>query len=150
MVDVKPANLHFAAPEENVRTVLDRMKRHGIRHLPVVEGNRLAGILSDRDLLLHAWSGHSHEFPDDLTVRDVMTRDVVTARYGTPLSEIAGMMLSRKVDSIPLLGPEETVVAIVTSTDLVRLIAERRGELSQLEHTPEFMNQFRWDMPEII
>ncbi len=150
MGDAKTATLHFAAPEERVRTVLDRMKRHGIRHLPVVEGDRLAGILSDRDLLLHAWSGQMHSFPDDLTVRDIMTKDVVTARYGTPLADVARMMISRKVDSIPLLGPEGNVMAIVTSTDLIRLVSERHEELQRVEHSREFLEQFRWDMPEII
>lgn len=142
--------LHLAETREDVSSVLQRMKAEGIRHLPVVENGKLVGILSDRDLLLHAWSGRTHEFPEDLTVGDVMTKKVVTAPYGTPVAEICALMLSLKVDALPLTGPKGDLVGIVTSTDVMRLVAARDEELCRVRHSTDFMNQFRWDMPEII
>lgn len=150
MKDSSVRRVHLASPEESLRTALERMRRLEVRHLPVVTDGRLAGILSDRDLLLHAWSGQVHDYPDDLTVGDVMAKNVVTARFGTPMADLAKLMLANKVDALPLTDGSDSLVGIVTSTDVMRLVAERSEELASVEHTAEFMDQFRWDMPEIV
>lgn len=100
------------------RRVLDTRR---IRHLPVVEQGRLAGIVSDRDL---------RGAPPDLRIGDVMTRAVVTAAPETPVEEAALLLLSRKVGALPVVRKGD-LVGIFTETDalgaLVDLLRVRTG-----------------------
>ena len=61
---------------------LDDLKWKGrnVPGMPVVEGGKLGGMLSDRDLLLHASLGKGYEFPDGLTAGSIMTKVVFTQR----------------------------------------------------------------------
>ena len=68
-------------PEDSFRTAMHLIRQKGIRHLPVVEGKRLVGILTDRDLRQAAPSGATslsihelHYILEKLTVREIMTK----------------------------------------------------------------------------
>ena len=101
------------------RIMLDRV----LRHLPVVAGQKLAGILSDRDLLLaigRAKDGH-FVYPK-LTVGEVMSLAPVSAGPGTPVAELARAMVDAKIDAIPVVTAQGGLVGLVTSSDLMRLL----------------------------
>ncbi|MCC7104329.1 MAG: CBS domain-containing protein [Chloroflexi bacterium] len=105
------------APEEPVRTVVRRMDEGGFRHIPVVRDGRLAGIVSDRDLL-GAAAG---------TVGQVMRFDVVTAAEDTPLEVAASLMAERKIGCLPVVDPARAVIGIVSQTDLFLALARILG-----------------------
>jgi acetoin utilization protein AcuB len=95
-----------------------------IRHVLVVDGERLVGIVSDRDVLLRA------ELTDDgeLTVpgspvSESMTRTTHVCSLDTPVSELIQMMLRHNIDAIPVLDDEEHVAGLVTTRDLLSLLA---------------------------
>jgi len=106
----------------------DRVLRLGnFRHLPVVEDGRLVGILSNRDVLAAALTklldfeaGQRRTFLHSVEVSEVMTRDVVSVRPDTPLSEAALRMVERKVGCLPVVDQEDKVLGLVTETDLLR------------------------------
>jgi acetoin utilization protein AcuB len=93
------------------------MERKNVRHLPVVTGGRLVGILSDRDLLPQAAAS--------LTCGEAMTSSLVTCRPDTSVSRIAELMLAHKIDSVPVVDEEQQLVGLVTSSDLLSLLVER-------------------------
>ena len=73
------------APDESFRTAMHLIRQKGIRHLPVVEGKRLVGIVTDRDLRQASPSGATslsihelHYILEKVTVREIMTKQVVT------------------------------------------------------------------------
>ncbi len=96
------------------------MERLRIRHLPVVEAGRLVGILSDRDLPKHDQARSCAE---------AMTPAPMTCAPDAPISRVARLMLDHKVDSIPIVDPAGRLVGLVTSTDLLWLLADREEAL---------------------
>lgn len=104
------------------------MQVHRIRHLPVVDGGRLVGIVSDRDLLLRGApraDGSALTFGDDAgTIAAVMTTLVLTADADAPVSFLASTMIDDKVDAIVITDGADGVKGLVTSTDLLALLTD--------------------------
>jgi acetoin utilization protein AcuB len=115
-------------PTESLATAQEKMRAGEFRHLPVVEGERLVGILSDRDLRIH-W-GHFKE----TRVTGAMTDDPETAAPTSTVAEAAERMLGRKLDSLPVVE-DGRLVGIITLSDVLKAYlelsatsAERKGD----------------------
>lgn len=91
----------------------DLLVTHGIRHLPVVDGSRLAGIVSDRDLA---------RAPASVPLGDVMTRRVVTSPE-TPVEDAALLLVTHKIGALPVVR-EGALVGIFTETDALRALVD--------------------------
>ena len=96
-------------PCDKARHLLDE---HRIRHLPVVAGGRLVGVLSDRDVRSAA-----AESPGTVAGR-IMTPDPVTVTPETRIEHAARLMLDARFGSLPVV--DGNLVGIVTYTDLLR------------------------------
>jgi CBS domain-containing protein len=127
--DIMTRYTETASPEETVLQARDRFRAGNFRHLPVVEDDRLLGVVSDRDVLRAAGPslGHNEFEPDvgtdiDRPLREIMTRDVVTADPLMSVQEAADTMLQHDVSALPVLD-EGRLVGIVTTADLLRLTA---------------------------
>ncbi len=101
-------------PDELASVARTRMRQHGIRHLAVVQGARLAGIVSERDLGDPRRAGGGH----DRSVRDLMATDVVSVSPATTLRQAANLMRGRSVGCL-LVVDDERLVGIVTTTDVL-------------------------------
>lgn len=111
------------------RRILDQ---HRIRHLLVVDGKRLVGIVTDRDLRQAAPSSKSpltiserQEFMDELKVLEVMSRKLITASPATTIREAARVMVREKIGCLPVVDGNQ-LVGIVTQADLLEMLV--RGE----------------------
>ena len=109
--------------------------RRGFRHLPVVDGGKLVGIISDRDLKQSMTSAAlATEGPardrllDELTAGQVMTRAVVTIGPMFGVEEAARLMATRKISALPV-TEEGRLVGIVTGTDVLHLFVRAMGVL---------------------
>lgn len=109
--------------------ILDQYK---IRHLLVMDGKRLVGIVTDRDLRKAAPSSKSplttserEEFMDELKVMEVMSRKLITASPTTTVREAAKVMVGEKIGCLPVVDGN-ALVGIVTETDLLEILV--RGE----------------------
>ena len=121
----------------------DIMKLGRIRHMPVLDGEKLVGIVSQRDLLAASLSRALEFEPEQrrtflrsVEVSEVMTRNVVSVSPDTPLSEVARLMIRHKVGCIPVVHASGTPVGIVTETDMLRAAYELTGEYGG-PRTPE-------------
>jgi acetoin utilization protein AcuB len=102
------------------RIMLDR----GLRHLPVVAGLKLAGILSDRDVLLSIGRGDDGAFVyPQQSVGELMSLAPISAGPSASVGELAKAMLDAKIDAIPILSSKDVLVGLVTSTDLMKVLA---------------------------
>lgn len=142
--------LYTATPDEDAQSACARMIELNVRHMPVVEEGRMVGLMSDRDLLLHAKSGKGYAFPDGLRVADVMAKEVVSATPETTLAGIAQRMIERRIDAIPVVQADGKVVGLVTSTDLLRLIARREFDVLDFRPSDELVGSYAWELCEDI
>ncbi len=111
-------------PDTSVVKAWELMVTLRIRHLPVVREGLLLGILSDRDVLLHASvKGESIEAPA-IPVAEVMSPFPFVCEPSTHVADIVRTMTEEKIDAMPVLDSEERLVGLVTSTDLLLLLVQ--------------------------
>lgn len=99
----------------------EKMRELKVRHLPVLSGGRLVGVLSDRDLKLAA------KFPGDLTVEEAMTPDPYVVGPEASLKEVVSAMAERKLGSALIAGKDGKPLGIFTAVDGMRLLAASLG-----------------------
>jgi acetoin utilization protein AcuB len=115
---------------DNMGEALVLMRRHQIRHLPVVNGNNLVGIVTDRDvrraspsLLSGIAEDKYKEVLDETQVSKIMTREPFTVRLDTEVEEAVRLLVDKKISSLPVVnGPE--LVGIFTEVDALRMLLE--------------------------
>ena len=121
-------------PETPIMDVHNLMRKEHIRRLPVIdERKRLVGIVSEKDILHAKPSGATslsvwevQYLLSEITVEEVMTRDVITVNEDTPLEEAARIMADNKIGGLPVLR-DGKVVGIITETDLFKIFLEMLG-----------------------
>jgi acetoin utilization protein AcuB len=109
------------------------LDRHNIRHLFVMDGKRLVGIVTDRDLRKAAPSSKSpltaserEEFMDELKVVEVMSRKLIEASPSTAVREAAKVMVREKIGCLPVVDGN-ALVGIVTEIDLLEILVRGDG-----------------------
>jgi acetoin utilization protein AcuB len=97
------------------------MHEHKIRHLPVLSGGRLLGMLTDRDVhLIESMAGVD---PKKVNVEDAMSTAVYSVAPDAPLDEVVATMGAKKYGSAVVMQNAH-VVGIFTTVDLCRAFAE--------------------------
>ena len=88
-------------PSATLATVAQRLRLEGIGSLVVLEEGKLAGMISERDVV-HAFAAHRAEAAE-IKVADVMARDLVTCRPEDSLTRVLGLMTRYRVRHLPVL-----------------------------------------------
>lgn len=117
-----------AAPATTVGELLELLARYNVGALPVLDGDELVGIVSERDVVrqLHA-RGRALL---DATVADLMTVDVVTCSPRDRAADLARVMTERRIRHLPVCD-DRGLVGIVSIGDLVK------ARIDQLENERE-------------
>lgn len=133
VADVMSTALITATPDELINTADVDMKLANIRHVPVVdETGKLVGIVSNRDLT----RALSKKNKNSITVSEVMSWDVETAKEDTLVEEVIETMIHRKIGCLPVLDGGGSMVGIVTETDCLKVaLALLRDGAPGKEHT---------------
>lgn len=115
--------------DEELSLASDIMTLGRIRHFPVVRGEQLVGIISQRDLFkasLASVMGHDYkEIRDHLktvTIKEVMAKDVITVGPDTKIHEAVKIMIEKKIGCLPVVLDGD-LVGMVTETDMLRFCA---------------------------
>ena len=128
----KPRGIYGVAPDAPVLEAIKLMAEHGVGALLVMQGERLAGIISERDyarkvILL----GRSSS---DTPVSQIMTAKVHTVTPALSAQECMQIMTDRRVRHLPVVDGER-VVGMLSIGDLVRaVLAEQAQTIEQLEN----------------
>jgi len=122
-------------PATPVLEARQRMLAERIRHLLVVEDERLVGIVTDRDIRLNLPSPATslsvweiNYLLARLTVGQVMSKYVITVAPDRDVRDAARILLDEKIGALPVLDGER-LVGIVTDTDLLRALVEETVEV---------------------
>ncbi len=116
-----------------IHDALALFKKEKIRRAPVLKDGKLIGIVSDKDLLnaspsqvtsLSVWE--MNYMLSKITVKEVMTREVLTVQADTPIEEAARLMADNKIGGVPVMKADK-VVGMITETDLFKIFLELMG-----------------------
>ena len=116
-------------PEESAARAWGLCRERNIRHLPVVEGGRLVGIVSDRDLRDLSPPRDTADQENTLgwvQIRDMMSTGVVMAHPLDTIEHAAKVIYENRFNCLPVVADDE-IVGIITSSDLVRTLVELTG-----------------------
>jgi CBS domain-containing protein len=103
----------------------DIMRLGRIRHLPVVDGHQLVGIISERDLFRSSLAqalGYgirdTREMMKNLRIKDIMVAQVITVTPETSLRDAVKMMVDHKIGCLPVVE-QDRLVGLITETDIL-------------------------------
>jgi acetoin utilization protein AcuB len=126
LASVRSSIDHFMTPDptciqqdQPIAAAHERMRAHGIRHLPVLDRGRLVGVVSQRDLFFH--ETRRDVDPSKVTVNDAMTIDVYVVPPERPVGEVAAKMVQDKCGSAVVTRGDQ-IVGIFTTTDALRVL----------------------------
>lgn len=116
------------------------MKKYGIRRFPVVEGGKLIGVVTDRDIRSAAPSQVAtfkekekeltpelHDMLKEITVRDIMSKDVITVQPNRSIITAASIMLKEAISGLPVVDSRGSVIGIVTVKDVFKVLVNFSG-----------------------
>ena len=112
---------HTIGSEQTITFAQEHMRKYGVRHLPVLHGGELYGIVSERDLGVIA--GLNEVNPDETTVEEAMTSEAYTVGKDTPMLKVLQDMLQHQYGSAVVIEGNK-VVGIFTTHDALRLLVD--------------------------
>ncbi|MEW1780160.1 CBS domain-containing protein [Streptomyces sp. NPDC086777] len=142
--------------EESVRLV----EEHRVSGLPVVDGDKVLGVVSETDLMLHQTREPGHDHPHVMgrgtrraavrsnatTVAGVRSGPAVTVRSDATVVEAALLMAGHRVERLPVVDAEDRLVGIVTRGDLLRIFLRSEDEIVR-EVRQEVLGNTLWLAP---
>lgn len=131
--DIMSTQLAVLQEEDNLVSILKGMENRHIRHVPVVDGDKLVGLITHRDILRLSAAeldksklvqGRIEQKLEDNFVAGVMTRDVATISPDTPIREAAAKLVQNRFGCFPVVESDGTLVGIVTEYDFMKYLAQ--------------------------
>lgn len=119
--DLMTPTVGTIGPEATLQEAAQKMRDLDVGPLPVCEGERVVGMITDRDLAVRAVAMGSD--PRTTRVREVMTREVVCASEGDRLVHAAELMEKMQVRRIPVVDRDQRILGILSLGD----VAVRQG-----------------------
>lgn len=116
--DVMKPRPWTAHGDETMADAYRRMTHHGVRHLPVVDGDKLTGILTERDVMaFRAGVGESEDWWRAPVAR-AMSRPPQTAHPDDSVTEVAGRLAAAKIGALPVVERGH-LIGLVTAADIL-------------------------------
>ncbi|WP_299710099.1 CBS domain-containing protein [uncultured Tenacibaculum sp.] len=129
---IMSTNLVTLSSIDDLTTAEELFKTHEIRHIPVVQGEEIIGMLSHTDLLRVSYAETVQEYETEVdivlnsifTIEQVMTKNVVTVNASDTIKEVAEVLSTREFHALPVIE-NNMLVGIVTTTDLIKYLLEQ-------------------------
>ncbi|MBI2864571.1 MAG: CBS domain-containing protein [Chloroflexi bacterium] len=113
--DIMGKELYYASPTSTVRDVAQIMLRHNIGALPICNGNKLMGIVTDRDLAIECCTANVD--PQTAQISEFMTVNPVTARPDMDLKDACELMAKEQIRRLPVVDGGK-LVGVISLGDL--------------------------------
>jgi CBS domain-containing protein len=127
--DIMPAHMVTISESDALSTVEDIMTFGRVRHMPVVHGGKLVGVVSERDLLRASLSnlsgidvGRRRAFLHGVEIARVMSAPPVVVHPDETVEAAARLMAERKIGCLPVVE-NDRLLGIITETDVLRCFA---------------------------
>ena len=128
--DVMTGRPRAVTPETPLTEVAQMMDTEDVGSIPVVDNDRLVGIVTDRDIVVRAIA--KGKDPKGMPASAVSTRELVTVRPEDDLSDALELMVRHQVRRLAVMGEDERLVGMVSQADVAREAKEKdTGEVVQ-------------------
>jgi CBS domain-containing protein len=118
------------APDDTLAEAAAKMRQQQTGSLLIMEGARLSGIVTERDVLKVVGDGQD---PKSVSIRDVMTPDPVTVGPDSTIQECARIMFDKWFRHLPVTTGDGDVVGIISLRDLLTLVAQGMEEPAHIQ-----------------
>jgi acetoin utilization protein AcuB len=122
---------------DGLRQTFYRMRERGIRHMPVLgPGEKLVGIISDRDLRRPDWVdqeenvAHYYILDNAKKVEETMSTPVVTVQADDSIEVALEMLLERRFGALPVVDADDKLVGMISAVDLLRAFGDSLKQTS--------------------
>jgi CBS domain-containing protein len=135
--DVMTTRPRSVTPDTPVSEVAELMEHEDVGSIPVVEGDRLVGLVTDRDIVVRAVARGKD--PRGMPAREVSSQDLVTVEEETSLSEALQLMANYQVRRLPVVDDDSRLIGVVAQADVALEAKEKdTGELvEQISRPPD-------------
>jgi CBS domain-containing protein len=114
--EIMTRDVEVVAPNASLQTAAQRMKELNVGSLPVCDGERLLGMVTDRDITIRATAGGKN--PTQTPVSDTMSSGITYCFEDQPVNEVAQVMEEKQIRRLPILNRQKKLVGIVSLGDL--------------------------------
>ena len=137
--DVMSARPRAVTSDTPVTQVAELMEAEDVGSIPVLEGEQLTAIVTDRDIVVRAVA--KGKDPRGMPVREVCTAEVVTIGPDQDLSDALQIMAANQVRRLPVVDEENRLVGVVSQADVAleareKSVGEMLGEISRPPEGP--------------
>ena len=129
----KGRSIFSVAPGDSVYAAIEMMAKRGVGALLVLDGKRLAGIISERDYARKVILQGKRS--QDTAVRDIMTANVIYVSNERTIEECMALMTDKRIRHLPVLETNE-VIGVISIGDVVRAV------ISDKEHTIQHLEKY--------
>ncbi|MGQ9494657.1 MAG: CBS domain-containing protein [Thermoanaerobaculaceae bacterium] len=137
LADIMTREVITLSEDDSLADARSCMDRGRIRHLPVVRGKKLVGLVTHRDLLAASFSvfaevseREERRLFSQIPVKELM-HDAVTAPPDMPVRDAAQILLENKFGCLPVVAEDKELVGIVTEADFLKLTVKILKALEQ-------------------
>ena len=115
--EVMTRDVQTVRPDQPVQEAASFMLSADAGSIPVTDGDRLIGMITDRDIAVR---GIAKGYGPDTPVRELMTDEIICARHDDDVDDVASKMSEAQVRRLPVIDAEERLCGIVSIGDLSR------------------------------
>ena len=108
-----------------IQEAISLMKKHSIRHLPVIEEGRLVGLVTEGDMR----QVFVASLIEELSIDDVMIKDPITVKVDTEIDDAARVIYYNKIGGLPVVDEGQGLLGIITVADIMAAFIELMGVL---------------------
>ena len=129
--EIMARDVKLIHPNTSLKEAAEKMKQFDIGMLPVVEEDKVVGILTDRDIIIRAIA--EDRDPEKTNAGEAMSKDVITAYDDQDAEEISQLMKKKQVRRLVLLNHDEKVTGVFSLGDLATALSDMEGKGEVLE-----------------
>ena len=135
LLSIMSHNVKVISPDATIQDAADKMKSLDIGALPVCDGTRLLGMLTDRDITVRAVATGC---PPSTPVRDTMTPQIAYCFSDQDVTQAAAIMEDQQIRRVPILSRDKRLVGIVSLGDIATQTGDKKlsGEALQQVSQP--------------
>ena len=122
ITSIMSTDLITATINENIYEVIERMKVNFIRHIPIMDGNKVSGLLSKSDIIKHVMYNKTNINPlvqnKDVCIKEIMTTKLITLTDNQTIKDAIDIFNYNSFHSIPITDIKGDLIGVVSIDDL--------------------------------